>query len=82
MRGQSERSTISGRVFASSISSRPLDRPNSHHSLMNALDEPVWLHPERNAKHPDYLDKERLYQISWTFGWPYVTSLSMARLVF
>ncbi len=41
------------------------------------------MHPERGASHPDYLDeKKSLYEIWWTFGWPYETSVAMARLVF
>ena len=50
---------------------------------MNELGKPIWLHPSRGAEHPDYLDeKKSLYEIWWTFGWPYETSVAMARLVF
>jgi uncharacterized protein len=50
---------------------------------MNELRKPIWLHPSRGANHPDYLDeKKSLYEIWWTFGWPYETSVAMARLVF
>jgi aminocarboxymuconate-semialdehyde decarboxylase len=32
---------------------------------------------------PDYIDeKKSLYEIWWTFGWPYETSTFMARMVF
>jgi uncharacterized protein len=74
-----------GAQIYSNVGGRPLDRPDFEpfFALMNALDKPIWLHPERSAKHPDYLDEERsLYEIWWTFGWPYETSVAMARLVF
>jgi predicted TIM-barrel fold metal-dependent hydrolase len=44
---------------------------------------PIWLHPARGANFPDYLSEDRsLYEIWWTFGWPYETSVAMARMVF
>ena len=44
---------------------------------------PVWLHPARGAGMSDYASEPRsLYEIWWTFGWPYETSAAMARLVF
>jgi predicted TIM-barrel fold metal-dependent hydrolase len=43
----------------------------------------VWLHPARGADFPDYRGEDRSrYEIWWTFGWPYETSVAMARLVF
>ncbi|HJN44000.1 MAG TPA: amidohydrolase family protein [Vicinamibacterales bacterium] len=43
----------------------------------------IWLHPTRFASSPDYLTEEKShYEIWWTFGWPYDTSVAMARLVF
>ncbi len=50
---------------------------------MAAYDLPIWLHPYRGADSPDYPTEERsLYEIWWTFGWPYETSAAMARIVF
>ncbi len=50
---------------------------------MAAYDLPIWLHPYRGANVPDYLTEDRsLYEIWWTFGWPYETSVAMARIVF
>jgi aminocarboxymuconate-semialdehyde decarboxylase len=47
------------------------------------LDTPVWLHPARDFSHPDYLTEEySRYEIWWSLGWPYETSVTMARLVF
>jgi predicted TIM-barrel fold metal-dependent hydrolase len=44
---------------------------------------PVFLHPSRGADFPDYMsEKKSKYEIWWTFGWPYETSVAMARLVF
>ena len=44
---------------------------------------PVWVHPTRTAKTPDYADEEKsLYEIWWTFGWSYETATFMARMVF
>jgi len=50
---------------------------------MAGHDLPIWLHPYRGADIPDYASEERsLYEIWWTFGWPYETSVAMARIVF
>jgi predicted TIM-barrel fold metal-dependent hydrolase len=50
---------------------------------MARYDLPIWLHPYRGANVPDYLAEDRsLYEIWWTFGWPYETSATMARIVF
>jgi aminocarboxymuconate-semialdehyde decarboxylase len=50
---------------------------------MAGFDLPIWLHPYRGAERSDYASEERsLYEIWWTFGWPYETSVAMARIVF
>jgi predicted TIM-barrel fold metal-dependent hydrolase len=50
---------------------------------MAAFDLPIWLHPYRGAEISDYASEARsLYEIWWTFGWPYETSVAMARIVF
>jgi predicted TIM-barrel fold metal-dependent hydrolase len=52
-------------------------------AAMAAYDLPIWLHPYRNADISDYPTEERSqYEIWWTFGWPYESSVAMARLVF
>lgn len=74
-----------GMQIYSNVGGLPLDRPQFEpfFATMNRLGRPVWLHPTRGANHPDYLDeKKSLYEIWWTFGWPYETSVAMARLVF
>jgi aminocarboxymuconate-semialdehyde decarboxylase len=46
-------------------------------------DMPIWLHPARGAEVPDYRTEDQSqYEIWWTFGWPYETSVAMARMVF
>src|SRR5262245_6177876 len=67
------------------VGGKPLDRPEFEpfFAAMHRLGKPIWIHPERGASHPDYMDeKKSLYEIWWTFGWPYETSVAMARLVF
>ena len=50
---------------------------------MATYDLPIWLHPYRGADIADYRTEDRSqYEIWWTFGWPYETSVAMARLVF
>ncbi len=67
------------------VNGKPLDSPEylplfermSHHDL------PIWVHPTRTPDQPDYPTETRSkYDIWWTFGWPYETSVFMARVVF
>ena len=47
------------------------------------LDVPIWLHPARAANFPDYLtEKKSKFEIWWTLGWPFETSVAMSRMVF
>jgi aminocarboxymuconate-semialdehyde decarboxylase len=51
--------------------------------LMAEYDRPIWMHPARGADVSDYKTEERSqFEIWWTFGWPYETSVAMARIVF
>src|SRR5207302_1145685 len=44
---------------------------------------PIFLHPARGADFPDYpAETESLYDLWQIFGWPYETTIAMARLVF
>ena len=64
---------------------RPLDKPETMplFDLMAELDRPIWMHPARGADFPDYKGEPKShYEIWWTFGWPYETSVAMAHLVF
>ena len=69
----------------SNINGKPLDRPEylALFERMATFDLPVWLHPFRGADISDYAtERKSLYEIWWTFGWPYETSVAMSRLVF
>ncbi len=44
---------------------------------------PILLHPARGANVADYAGEPKSkYEIWWTFGWPFETSVAMQRLVF
>jgi aminocarboxymuconate-semialdehyde decarboxylase len=67
------------------VSSKPLDAPEFRHifKALESLGKPVWIHPVRTAKFPDYQTEElSMYEIWWTFGWPYESSVAQARIVF
>lgn len=51
---------------------------------MAELDRPIWVHPSRNSSWPDYplTEDKSKFEVWWTLGWPYDTSVFMARLVF
>ncbi len=67
------------------VAGRPLDDPTFEplFAAMAEYDLPIWLHPTRTAAVPDYPTENRSrYELWWAFGWPYETSVAMARLVF
>src|SRR5262245_2861625 len=67
------------------IAGHPLDeeRFGAVFAAMAAHDLPIWLHPARTAAMPDYASEEKSrFEMWWCFGWPYETSVAMARLVF
>lgn len=69
----------------SSINGKPLDRPEfmALYEKMVEYDLPIWIHPARDKKIADYPgEKESKYNLFLIFGWPYETTLCMARLVF
>jgi len=69
----------------SNAAGRPLDLPEFApiFDAMVGHDLPIWLHPARGADFPDYQSETKSkYEMWWTFGWPYETSVAMARLVF
>lgn len=74
-----------GMQIYSHVGGRPIDEPEfaPFFDYMAEVDLPVWLHPARGAKMTDYPAEEKSkYEIWWTFGWPYESSVAMARLVF
>jgi aminocarboxymuconate-semialdehyde decarboxylase len=67
------------------IAGHPLDEPRFApvFAALAAHDLPIWLHPARTAAMPDYAaEKKSRFEMWWCFGWPYETSVAMARLVF
>ena len=51
--------------------------------LMAEYDRPIWMHPARGSDFADYrTETASKFEIWWTFGWPYETSVTMARIVF
>jgi predicted TIM-barrel fold metal-dependent hydrolase len=74
-----------GIQICSNVQGRALDAPEFQpiFAAMAAYDLPIWLHPYRAADSADYATEARSqYEIWWTFGWPFETSVAMARLVF
>jgi uncharacterized protein len=74
-----------GVQIVTNVNGKALDQPEfvPFFEKMNALKNPVWVHPTRTAKTPDYAAEEKsLYEIWWTFGWSYDTATFMARMVF
>jgi predicted TIM-barrel fold metal-dependent hydrolase len=69
----------------SNVNGLPLD-DERFFQLLEAADRlrcPIFLHPARGAKVADYPGEDKSkYEIWWTFGWPYETSVAMQRLIF
>jgi predicted TIM-barrel fold metal-dependent hydrolase len=74
-----------GIQMLTNVAGKPLDS-EEFRPLFDEIgrrDVPVWLHPARGTDFADYATEDKsLYEIWWTFGWPYETSVAMARLVF
>src|SRR5262245_12294523 len=74
-----------GFQITSNIAGKPITAPEflPLFEAMAKYDLPIWMHPFRGADFADYQTEDRSqYEIWWTFGWPYDTSVAMARLVF
>jgi predicted TIM-barrel fold metal-dependent hydrolase len=74
-----------GAQIFTNVNGLPLD-DERFFPLFEAADRlrcPILLHPARSAAVPDYPGEPKSkYEIFWTFGWPYETSVAMQRLVF
>ena len=71
--------------IVTNVNGKPLDAPEFEpfFARMAQIGKPVWVHPTRTAKTPDYATEDKsLYEIWWTFGWSYDTAAFMARMVF
>jgi len=69
----------------SNICGKPISSPEflPLFEAIASYDLPIWMHPYRGADFSDYQTEDRSeFEIWWTFGWPYDTSVAMARLVF
>ena len=67
------------------INGKPLDSPEFEplFAQMQAFDLPILLHPRRVNTNADYSGEDRSKFLVYTnFGWPFETSLAMARLAF
>jgi aminocarboxymuconate-semialdehyde decarboxylase len=67
------------------VNGRPLDDPafQAVFDEMARRDLPIWMHPARGPAFADYATEDTSkYEIWWALGWPYETSVAMARMVF
>ena len=77
-------SAVGVQIFTN-VNGKPLDAPEFEplFAALARLDRPIWLHPARTAETTDYAaEKFSRFELWWCFGWPYDTSVAMARLVF
>ena len=74
-----------GILIYTNVAGKPLDAPEFQPLFDEAArrDVPIWMHPSRGADVSDYKSEDRSkYEIWWTLGWPYETSVAMSRMVF
>ena len=68
----------------SNVGGRPLDDPRYEPVFARAaeLGRAIWLHPTRGSTRADYeTEAASRFGLWWALGWPYETSVAMARLV-
>lgn len=75
-----------GIQIPTNVLGKPLDLPEFFPVFQRATEVhkvPVWMHPFRPASKPDYASEQKSeYEIWQVLGWPYETSVAMARMVF
>ena len=75
-----------GIQICTSVAGRPLDEPDLlpvFERATNHHDVPIWMHPARPAGRADYAgETASKYEIWQVLGWPFETSVAMARIVF
>jgi predicted TIM-barrel fold metal-dependent hydrolase len=67
------------------VNGKPLDSPEfmELYKMMSGFDLPIWIHPTGEPSVPDYPNEDQSkYDLYASIGWPYQTTLGMARLVF
>ncbi|HEY5209355.1 MAG TPA: amidohydrolase family protein [Stellaceae bacterium] len=75
-----------GIQIGTSVNGMPLDDPTLFpifERVTNHHDLPIWMHPFRPAATADYrTEAKSRYEIWQVLGWPFETSVAMARIVF
>jgi uncharacterized protein len=75
-----------GIQIVTSVAGRPLDEPEYFpvfERATNHHDVPIWMHPARPASRADYAGEPKSkYEIWQVLGWPFESSVAMARMVF
>ena len=75
-----------GIQLCTSVNGRPLAEPEFFpvfERVTRKHDLPVWMHPVRPATRADYANEQKSkYEIWQVLGWPFETSVAMARMVF
>jgi len=75
-----------GIQIVTSVNGRALDEPEFEPVFERAInhhDVPIWMHPVRPATKADYVGEAKSkYEIWQVLGWPFETSVTMARMVF
>jgi aminocarboxymuconate-semialdehyde decarboxylase len=75
-----------GVQILTSVNGRPLDEPEFFPVFERVTRKhhlPIWMHPARPATRADYVNEQKSkYEIWQVLGWPYETSVAMARIVF
>jgi predicted TIM-barrel fold metal-dependent hydrolase len=75
-----------GIQIITSVAGRPLDDPEFFpvfERITNHYERAIWMHPARPASRADYAGEPKSkYEIWQVLGWPFETSVAMARIVF
>ena len=75
-----------GVQICTSVNGLPLDEPEFFpvfERVTRKHDLPIWMHPARPATRADYSNEQKSkYEIWQVLGWPFETSVAMARIVF
>src|SRR5204863_7599331 len=75
-----------GIQIITSVAGKPLDAPEYFpvfERMAKHHDRPIWMHPARPASRADYPGEPKSqYEIWQVLGWPFETSVAMARMVF
>jgi uncharacterized protein len=76
---------LRGVQLFSNVRGKPLDAPEFAplFARLAEHDLPIWIHPHRSDKVPDYAAEQKsMFEIWHVFGWPYETTAAMTRIVF